>query len=72
MGEVVEVGPKVTNVQVGNRAVIDNATACGVCRNCKNGNPGARTSIVNLLLEGRTVLQNTWWYQPRVSTSSRA
>ena len=57
VGEVVEVGPKVTNVQVGNRVVIDNATACGVCRSCKNGNPGACTSIVNLLLEGRTVLQ---------------
>ena len=42
-GQVVEVGAKVSHVQVGDGVVIDNATNCGVCRNCKNGDPGAIT-----------------------------
>ena len=56
-GQVVEVGAKVSHVQVGDGVVIDNATNCGVCRNCKNGDPGGCTNIINLLLEDKVVLQ---------------
>jgi threonine dehydrogenase-like Zn-dependent dehydrogenase len=50
MGEVVEVGPRVDNLQVGDRVVVPFPIACGTCaacRNdlwslCENSNPNAR------------------------------
>lgn len=56
-GEVVEVGSRVTHVKAGDPVVIDNAMHCGVCGSCKNGNPGACTNIINLLLDDKVVLQ---------------
>jgi threonine dehydrogenase-like Zn-dependent dehydrogenase len=49
MGQVVEVGPDVTNLQVGDRVVVPFPIACGACRACKrdlwslceNSNPNA-------------------------------
>ncbi len=35
--EVVEVGPGVTNVEVGDRVIPEDVTMCGMCENCKNG-----------------------------------
>ncbi|MEA2734227.1 MAG: hypothetical protein QOE14_678, partial [Humisphaera sp.] len=36
MGEVVEVGPKVTNLQPGDRVVVPFQITCGACFFCKN------------------------------------
>ena len=38
MGEVVEVGPQVKNLQVGDRVVVPFAIACGNCEQCRRGN----------------------------------
>jgi len=35
--EVVEVGPGVTNVKVGDKVIPEDVTMCGMCENCKNG-----------------------------------
>ena len=35
--EVVEVGPGVTNVKVGDRVIPEDVTMCGMCEHCKNG-----------------------------------
>ena len=37
MGEVVEVGPGVRNLKVGDRVVVPFPIACGNCRSCKRG-----------------------------------
>jgi threonine dehydrogenase-like Zn-dependent dehydrogenase len=37
MGRVVEVGPEVRNLQVGDRVVVPFPIACGSCWSCKNG-----------------------------------
>jgi threonine dehydrogenase-like Zn-dependent dehydrogenase len=37
MGEVVEVGPAVTNLQVGDRVVVPFPISCGACYNCERG-----------------------------------
>jgi threonine dehydrogenase-like Zn-dependent dehydrogenase len=37
MGEVVEVGPSVTNLKVGDRVVVPFPIACGACAACANG-----------------------------------
>lgn len=50
MGVVMEVGPAVTNLRVGDRVVVPFTIACGACRNCvrglwslcDNSNPNAR------------------------------
>src|SRR3954454_7982074 len=36
MGEVVEVGPQVGNLKVGDRVVVPFAIACGRCESCQN------------------------------------
>ncbi len=38
-GEVVSWGDKVTNFRVGQRVVVDNASACGRCQECGRGEP---------------------------------
>ncbi|GAB4526995.1 MAG: zinc-dependent alcohol dehydrogenase family protein [Anaerolineae bacterium] len=37
--EVVEVGPGVTNVKVGDKVIPEDVTMCGMCTHCKNGEP---------------------------------
>src|ERR671910_89147 len=52
MGEVVEVGPKVRNLKVGDRVVVPFPIACGNCNACRaeayslceNSNPNAKIS----------------------------
>ena len=49
MGEVVEIGPEVPNLNVGDRVVVPFPIACGACNNCRdelysvceNSNPNA-------------------------------
>lgn len=38
-GEVVEVGAGVGNLKPGDRVVVEDCSMCGVCDNCKSGNP---------------------------------
>jgi threonine dehydrogenase-like Zn-dependent dehydrogenase len=38
-GEIVDVGSGVTWVKPGQRVIVEDLTLCGVCPNCKNGNP---------------------------------
>lgn len=38
MGEVMEVGPAVKNLKVGDRVVVPFPIACGACRTCQEGN----------------------------------
>lgn len=38
-GEVVETGKNVTSVKVGDKVIVEDCTMCGVCENCKSGNP---------------------------------
>ena len=37
--EVLEVGKNVTNVQPGDSVIVEDCTMCGVCENCKSGQP---------------------------------
>jgi len=37
--EVIEVGKNVTTVKVGDRVIVEDCTMCGVCENCKSGQP---------------------------------
>ncbi len=39
VGEVVEVGPSARKVKVGDRVIIDQVTACGMCYACRKGRP---------------------------------
>lgn len=39
LGTVVEVGPEVTNVRVGDRVLAASVTGCGRCAGCATGNP---------------------------------
>ena len=39
VGTVIEVGPSVTNVAVGDRVIIACISSCGVCTYCRSGNP---------------------------------
>lgn len=43
-GEVVEIGERVTKVQVGDPVVVEPILACGECAACKKGN----TIFVNI------------------------
>lgn len=38
--EVVEVGPGVTRLKAGDKVIPEDVAMCGVCENCKNGEPG--------------------------------
>ena len=37
--EVLEVGKNVTSVQPGDKVIVEDCTMCGVCENCKSGQP---------------------------------
>ena len=37
--EVMEVGKNVTNVKRGDRTIVEDCGMCGVCTDCKNGDP---------------------------------
>ena len=49
--EVVEVGKNVTHVAVGDRVIVEDCGMCGVCENCKNGEPQYCRNMYDL--EGR-------------------
>lgn len=38
-GEVVETGSCVTSVKPGDRVIVEDCSMCGICENCKSGNP---------------------------------
>ena len=38
-GEVMEVGKNVTSVKPGDKVIVEDCTMCGICENCKSGNP---------------------------------
>ncbi|MHB0912689.1 MAG: zinc-dependent alcohol dehydrogenase [Armatimonadota bacterium] len=38
-GEVIEVGKNVKSVKPGDKVIVEDCTMCGVCENCKSGNP---------------------------------
>ncbi|NOY79573.1 MAG: alcohol dehydrogenase catalytic domain-containing protein [Kiritimatiellaeota bacterium] len=44
-GTIVEIGSAVTNVRNGQRVVLESATACGKCGNCRNGRQELCTDI---------------------------
>lgn len=56
-GEVVESKSQDYDFKKGDRVVIDNATNCGVCKFCKNGQPEYCSDIRNLLMEERLSFQ---------------
>ena len=56
-GEVVESKSQNYDFKKGDRVVIDNATNCGVCKFCKNGQPEYCSNIRNLLMEERLSFQ---------------
>ena len=37
--EVMEVGKNVTSVKPGDKVIVEDCTMCGICENCKSGNP---------------------------------
>lgn len=37
--EVVEVGKNVTSVKPGDKVIVEDCSMCGICENCKSGNP---------------------------------
>jgi L-iditol 2-dehydrogenase len=47
-GTVLEVGSAVTNVQPGDKIVLDSATPCGFCAQCKNGRQELCTDIKSI------------------------
>jgi len=56
-GEVVANKSRDYEFTKGDRVVIDNATNCGVCKFCKNGEPEYCSNIRNLLMEERLSFQ---------------
>ncbi|HEY3298146.1 MAG TPA: alcohol dehydrogenase catalytic domain-containing protein [Armatimonadota bacterium] len=38
-GEVVEIGRNVTSVKPGDRVIVEDVSMCGICEDCKSGNP---------------------------------
>jgi len=47
-GEVLEVGKNVTNVRPGDRVVVEDCTMCGICEDCKSGQPQLCRNLYNL------------------------
>jgi D-arabinitol dehydrogenase (NADP+) len=48
IGEIDAIGDGVTDIAVGQRAVVDNATNCGRCRQCRRGKPLFCSAFVSL------------------------
>jgi threonine dehydrogenase-like Zn-dependent dehydrogenase len=46
--EVVEVGKNVTTVQPGDRVIVEDCTMCGVCEDCKSGQPQFCRQMYNI------------------------
>jgi L-iditol 2-dehydrogenase len=51
-GTVIEAGPAVTNVSVGQKVVLESATACGKCDNCRNTRQELCTDIQSFFFLG--------------------
>ncbi|MCM3652293.1 zinc-dependent alcohol dehydrogenase [Metabacillus litoralis] len=54
MGEVVEIGKEVKNVNVGDRVIVDPTTTCGSCHYCQIGKPNMceNSSTLGIFLDG--------------------
>ena len=54
VGRVVEVGPEVTSVQIGDRVVVAPNLACGLCSACRRGKPNqcAHFTTLGIYLDG--------------------
>lgn len=46
--EVIEVGKNVTNVKPGDRVIVEDCTMCGICVDCKSGNPQYCRNMYNM------------------------
>jgi L-iditol 2-dehydrogenase len=46
--EVVEVGPMVKHCMVGDLVIVEDCTMCGVCEQCKRGNPYLCTNMITI------------------------
>ena len=46
--EVVEVGKNVTTVKPGDRVIVEDCTMCGVCEDCKSGQPQFCRNMYNM------------------------
>lgn len=51
VGEVVEVGPGVCSLKAGDRIIMDNNLACGVCDCCRSGNANVCTNMKSMGME---------------------
>ena len=60
MGEVVEVGPAVTNLRVGDRVVVPFPIACGNCAACKSG----KTSLCENSNPNAWMAEKLWGHSP--------
>lgn len=47
-GEVVETGKNVTTVKAGDSVIVEDCTLCGVCEECKSGQPQLCRNLYNL------------------------
>ena len=46
--EVLEVGKNVTSIKPGDRVIVEDCTLCGICEDCKSGNPQFCRNLYNL------------------------
>jgi L-iditol 2-dehydrogenase len=46
--EVMEIGKNVNNVKVGDRVIVEDCTMCGICVDCKSGNPQYCRNMYNM------------------------
>lgn len=46
--EVVEVGKSVTSVKPGDRVIVEDCTMCGICKDCKSGQPQFCRNMYNM------------------------
>ena len=46
--EVVEVGKNVTRLKPGDRVIVEDCTMCGICNDCKNGQPQFCRNLYNM------------------------
>ena len=47
-GEVVEVGKSVTSVRSGDRVIVEDCTMCGICADCRSGQPQFCRNMYNI------------------------
>jgi len=47
-GEVVEIGKNVTSVKPGDRVIVEDCSMCGICKDCKSGQPQFCRNMYNI------------------------